>query len=367
MSMTVSVSNGRIAILHDVRLEISKNVDEGLIKNDVVFIDKLAKFGHDVTAYTDAKFQPYIDEFNIGKKNCRQIHETYTEHIAKENEKLIAKAEENKRKGIKRSVRKPTKLCHEYVLQFGNREDNSTLRMENETEEQYSKRILANRDGCREALEKIKEKYPHVDILLAAFHADEPNGTPHMHIIIQFEGEGYQKGLSHQISISKALELDGFERSGNRGDYSINRWTRDIADNILAPLLEKHFSQNREVLGEHRKHVDIVFFREKAKAEARALREEREQTQKERKLMQDTLDKISDAQDTIRQAEEIISRKEQIINQARAQADKDAEEIKETAKKEAKEECDLIIAKAREKAKEIIDNAIKESSKLIHG
>ena len=268
--MTVSMSHGRGAILHDVRKEISANVDTNLGTNNEIFCDKLRDYNYSVEAYTNAKFQPCIDAYNVGKKKSRQIHETYTEHVAKENEKLIKKAEENKLKGIKANVRKPTQLCHEYVLQIGNRETNGTLDTD----------IEMNREYCREILKQIQEKYPHCDVLLATFHGDEPNGTPHMHINVQFTGEGYEKGLNQQISISKALELDGFERSNNRGDYAINRWTNDVQESIMAPELAK-LGIEREVLGEHRQHEDIRFFREKAKEEVRALEEVRTQAKNE--------------------------------------------------------------------------------------
>ncbi len=291
MGMTVSISKGRTAILHDIRKEISANVDEKLIYRNEIFINELEQYHNNLVEYTDAHFQPYIDEYNVGKKPSRQIQETYTEHLAKENEKLIAKAEENKTKGVTASVRKPTQLAHEYVLQFGNRENNSTMRMADETEEEYHARIQANREGLEEVLDEIQKKYPHAHILLATFHADEPNGTPHMHILVQFEGEEYQRGLSHQISMSKALELDGLERSQNRGDYAINRWTKDISDNLLTPALEKHMSQDREILDEGRTHEDIRFFRQKAKAEAEALQQEREAT----KQVHDELDAETEA------------------------------------------------------------------------
>ncbi len=283
MGMTVSVSKGRTAILHDVRKEISANVDTDLIMDNEIFIDELAQYKYDLVAYTDAHFQPYIDQFNEGKKPSRQIKESYTEHLAKENDKLIKKAEENKKNGVKASVRKPTQLAHEYVLQFGNRENNSTLQMDGETEKAYKERMKGNKEGLRKALEDLQEKYPHAHVLLATYHQDEPNGTPHMHVLVQFEGEDYAngKGLSHRISISKALELDGLERSGNRGDYAINRWTNSVKEDILAPQLKLYLNEDREILDDKRKHEDIVFFREKAKAEAEALKAERDLTKAE--------------------------------------------------------------------------------------
>lgn len=268
MAMTVSMSVGRVAVLHDVRKEISANVDVSLCHQNEVFIDKLAAHRYDIEAYTNATFQPYIDEYNRKQtRENRKKDKPYVDYIKEENAKLLQKAEENKQKGIKVATRKPTKLCHEYVLQFGNREDNGVTNGAD---------IERNREAARKTLEGIQRKYPHADILLATYHADEPNGTPHMHILVQFVGEGYEKGLSRQISMSKALENDGFERCQNRGDYAINRWTKEIQDTIMTDILHDVLLEDREVLDEKRQHEDIRFFREKAKKEAEAIQEMRE-------------------------------------------------------------------------------------------
>lgn len=262
MSQTVSMSVGRVAILHDIRKEISANVDQTLITRNEIFIDKLKKYNYDLKDFTNDKFQKFIDEYNSKQSRPeRRKTRSYVEMIEEENKKLINKAEDNKKKGIKASVRKPTQLAHEYVLQIGNKDTNSTLTADVEKNKQY----------CREVLEEIEKKYPHVEVLLATYHADEPQGTPHMHILVQFTGEGYKQGLNKQISISKALELDGFERSNNRGDYAINRWIEDVKDNIMTPKLEWIYGEQREILNDKRSHEDIRFFRKKAKEEAEAL------------------------------------------------------------------------------------------------
>lgn len=285
MGKTVSMSVGRVAIFHDIRKEISANVDHSLTKNNVIFIDKLSKHNYSVESYTNSKFQPYIDLYNIGKKNCRQIHCTYTEYLAKQNEKINAKKEANKNNGIKRSVRNTTKLCHEYVLQVGDRDSNGVKNAD----------IAKNREYCQKVLKDIQDKYKHVDVLLATYHVDEPNGTPHMHILVQFTGEGYQRGIGKQISMSKALELDGFERSQNRGDYAINRWTKDIQDTIMTDRLHEVFNEEREILNEGRKHDDIKIFREKAKAEAEALDQKRIEAERAEKELIDRHNELSES------------------------------------------------------------------------
>ena len=165
MSQTVSMSVGRVAILHDIRKEISANVDQTLITRNEIFIDKLKKYNYDLKAFTNDKFQKFIDEYNSKQSRPeRRKTRSYVEMIEEENKKLINKAEDNKKKGIKSSVRKPTQLAHEYVLQIGNKDTNSTLTADVEKNKQY----------CREVLEEIEKKYPHVEVLLATYHADEP-------------------------------------------------------------------------------------------------------------------------------------------------------------------------------------------------
>ena len=270
MSKTISMSVGRLAPLHDVRHDISANVDSRLTYRNTIFIDKLADYDYSIEAYTDAKFQNAIDEYNRKQvRECRKKKKTYTELLADENKKLIEKNKQNREKGIATSTRKPTKLAHEYVIQIGDRISDGTL------DPQTS--IDAHRRIAEETLAEIQKKYPHIDILLAVFHADEPNGTPHLHIIVQFTGEEYKQGLSRQISISKALELDGFARSNNRGDYAINRWCEDVKDNVIEPKMNTIMHESRELLGEHRQHEDIRIFREKAKQEEKAIQEQRDE------------------------------------------------------------------------------------------
>lgn len=265
MGMTVSMSVGRVAIAHDIRKEISANVDVNLMHQNEIFIDRLQEFNYDVEAYTNAKFQPVLDEYNAKQSRPeRRKEKPYTEYIREENEKLIRKATENKEKGINKSVRKPTKLVHEYVLQFGNRDDNGTTRGAD---------IELNRRMAKETLDRFQKKFPHAEVLLATFHADEPQGTPHLHVLVQFVGEHYKNGLKRQISMSRALENDGFERSQNRGDYAVNRWCKNVQDEIMEPVLQEYMEIDREKLDEHREHDDIRIFREKAKAEAKALQE----------------------------------------------------------------------------------------------
>ena len=265
MAKTISMSVGRVAIMHDIRAEYSANVDKTLSHNNVIFVDKLKSYNYDIEAYTNARFQNAIDEYNEKQnRESRKKNKKYTQLVAQKNEKLIKKTYYNKKHGINKSVRKTTKLVHEYVLQIGDRNSNGTLNTDIDKNREYAKKVL----------DDFQKKYTHVEVLLATFHADEPNGTPHMHLLVQYVGNDYKQGLAEQISMSKALEQDGFKRSQNRGNYAINQFLEDVKDSIMTDNLMSIMQEERDIIGEHRPHEDILVFREKAKREEMVLKEQ---------------------------------------------------------------------------------------------
>lgn len=82
-----------------------------------------------------------------------------------------------------------------------------------------------------------------MEILYAIIHFDEPHGTPHLHIGVQPVGEGYAKGLSKQISISKALALDGIEKlkthseAQREGGFQLARFYNRVRHEEFEPIL----------------------------------------------------------------------------------------------------------------------------------
>lgn len=305
MAKTVSMSVGKVAPLHDVRREPSANVDPTLTHQNEIFIDKLAPFNYDIEAFTNAKYQPVLDAFNATQKRAdRKKTKPYVEYIKEENAKLEAKQLDNNRKGLKKSVRKPTKLVHEYVLQIGDRETNGTSDPNTD--------IDANREYARKVVERIQKKYKHVDVLLATFHADEPNGTPHLHLIVQFDGDGYQKGLQQQISMSKALEQDGFARDNTKGNYAINRFTEDIKDTIMTETLDEVFHEEREIIGEHRPHVETPVFRRKAKEEQKYIDEKYDE-------LSQTRDNLVEYRNQLIQAKKSLEARESTLEAEKAE------------------------------------------------
>lgn len=59
-----------------------------------------------------------------------------------------------------------------------------------------------------------KERNPNLEMIGAYYHADEPDGQPHVHIDYIPVAHGYIKGLEIQTGLVKALEEQGFCKSG---------------------------------------------------------------------------------------------------------------------------------------------------------
>ena len=303
MGLTISFSMGSVAVKHDIRQAAEPNVDASLTYRDEIMIDKLKDFGYDIYKYTNARFQPYIDEYNeIVSRPCRRKTEPYSQVLEATNEKRAAN----------KTGPRPTKIAYEFVLQVGNQDTNPASADRDEED------IELNRILYREILKEIQSQYPHAEILLATYHADEPEGTPHLHILVQFVGEGYERGLSHQISISRALECDGIERAAKRHDdrYQMEAWVEEVKDNIMEPLMKDIMHEDREIIGDSRSRQNIHLFRKSSIDEDRYMEKEREEHQEELNRMEEQKgrldDEIIDKNQQISQADDEIRKKKAV-------------------------------------------------------
>lgn len=236
---TVSMSRGRTAIEHDLRIYSPANVDASLTKYNVVLVDELK--GRTLEEYTNEQMKPYIDEYNSKQKRSdrKKSYDYVADYIAEQNNKQV------KRQGYKAG-----QIAYEYVLQFGDRTSFSTKEVVADSNKRKGVLIM-----FQQFIKFYQSSYPHMKIVLATIHMDEPNGTPHMHILVQPIGEGYKQGLSHQISLTKALACDGFERSTKKSErLSLTRWQDDVKDNIMQPIMEACGMERKYGLGE-KKHM----------------------------------------------------------------------------------------------------------------
>ena len=282
MMIANGFSKGRYAYSHDIRKgELPNNIDSRLTPNNVVLIDEIQ--GRTLEQYTNDIMQPFIDAYNVGKKPSRRINTTYTEWH--KNDKVMTQ----------NINPEDVEFAHEYVLCYGNHEDywheyfddNTTperkQQMHDEAVEVYTKMI-----------EEFKKRYPHMHIALAVIHADEPHGSVHCHTIIQSRANEYQRGLKTRISLSRALEQDGFEhiqqtsKAKEMGGFQLERLIRDFRHNVMNPMMEERgFTIKEEEHG--RDHIENGAYQQIMQK----VDKEKKKVQ-ELKSMQQTLDEIDE-------------------------------------------------------------------------
>ena len=267
-AQTISVSRGKTAIEHDLREYTPNNVEASMSMYNVVLIDELN--GKSLAEYTNEYMKPYIEEYNEKQRRSdrRKSYDYAADYIEEQNN--MQKSRQNYTAG---------QLAYEYVIQFG---DHQTMNVNEVVKDnELRKDVLMM---FEEFIQSYQSSYPHMRIILATVHMDEPKGTPHMHILVQPIGEGYKQGLSHQVSLTKALACDGFERSEKKGErLSMTRWQDDIKDNIMEPILMRH-KYTRAYKDGEKYHMPVAMYKrameeketivEGAKAEAEQIVDE---------------------------------------------------------------------------------------------
>lgn len=224
MKVTYSLSFGDVNLQHCRRTETKpkENIDSSLTPENVCLIDETK--GLSIKDYTNKMMQPYIDAFNAKqKRKDRRINEKYTDYFNED----------------RRHKRHKSSYVQEFIVAVGNHSNLGKLWYEKHKGKDAFVSMYSS------ILRGIRKKYPHMHILNATIHFDEPDGTPHMHVICEYLGNGYKRGLDTQISIGRALEQDGIARLDERSKaiddgFQQTRQTEDIKETIMAPIIKEH-------------------------------------------------------------------------------------------------------------------------------
>lgn len=257
MELANGFSLGRVAYWHDVdkkqRAKLN-NIDPRLTKFNVVLVDNIK--GRTIEQFTNDEFQPIIEDYNKNKKNCRQIKGTYTEWHR--NDKVMT--QNTKPENVE--------FSYEAVLCYGNHEDYWKEFFEKGTSKQRRREMYEEAvKTYKEMVKEFAKRYPHLHITHAVIHADEPNGSIHCHLGFQPRATEYQRGLKMRVSLSRALEQDGFEhvqkvsQAKEMGGFQLERLFKDFRHNVMNPMIrEMGFDIKEEVHG--RKHIQNGVYQE---------------------------------------------------------------------------------------------------------
>lgn len=221
MGFTVSVSQGRIAREHDMRLgKTPKNVDATLSHNNVTVISS-AKYKDEFNDF----FKQSIDDYNSKQsRKDRLLSYDYFEKL--------------------KSSKNDEKPFYEYVVQIGNRDTNSVLATDEES--------MKARQALDTVCSNLQNLYPSFKFWFIGSHGDEPNGTYHYHICFTPIGTNYKTGMPVRCSMKQALKQMGFTTKGH--DYAISQWKRNLENHLEDAMLE--LGLEREVKDEKRAHLE---------------------------------------------------------------------------------------------------------------
>lgn len=195
---TVSVTWGdTINRKHDFR-EFSEDkwpshIDRERTKNNIVFRDATLE-----DTYKHI-FADVIDEYNAKQtrpERCKSV-EGYLNEL------------QNKKDG-----RNAVKPAYELIIQVGDMFDTG-YKQADAKESRQAEEIL------REYWGGFEKRNPNLVVSWSAIHVDE--STPHLGVCVVPVGEGYRRGMSKQVSLSKALACQGFpDEKGGRSGF--DRW-----------------------------------------------------------------------------------------------------------------------------------------------
>lgn len=199
MKRTISAVIGKGSTHHNNRKIITKNVDKHKILNNVKIVQD------DVKVVYHELFDEALKKYNAKQTRKDRRIKDYHEHIRHSRQE---------------------KEFHEVIFQIGNRDDTHLGTADSE--------VCAN--ILKQFAEDFQRRNPHLRVFIAVIHIDEE--TPHLHIdFVPFATE-QTRGLSTRISLTKALEQQGFKGKGklntarNYGLTVKNMYLQDLWKNM---------------------------------------------------------------------------------------------------------------------------------------
>lgn len=223
---TGSFHNGsKLSREHNNRTEhVSKpqeHIDPSLSHNNEYLIDEPHR-----KAY-DRIFGEAIDEYNAKQNRDDRKKTDYYSEMKNHNKK---------------------KVVYEAIAQIGDSKDTGLHDCEKE------------REVLKEFVEKWSERNPNLELIGAYLHADEPEGTLHMHLDYIPVGKDISRGMKTQNSLTKALSQQGFKTAKGKGSAQ-EQW-QDSERKALRMLGREHGIDIAEPEGKPRKHLDTPEYKE---------------------------------------------------------------------------------------------------------
>lgn len=242
MGKTISTHNGSAAHRgHNVRdrwaVEGQGHIDPALSGNNLILHDEKPReayhriFGEALQRYNEKQDRPE-----------RRIRDYYS-HIEKDAKK---------------------NAVYEMIVQVGDRNDTGVD-------------APAERDCLIQFYEGWKARNPNLECIGAYLHADEKDGTVHMHIDYVPVAHGYKRGMETQTGLVKALGEMGFHKQGR--ETAQIQWER--RENEALEAICREHGIEVEHPDRQEKHLDTKLYK---------VKKELEQAQEQLQELQDDIE-----------------------------------------------------------------------------
>ena len=221
---TISGVIGKGDLYHNNRNFIAENVDRTRVADNITILKE------DVREVYHELFDTALTEYNAKQKRKDRIIKDYHEHIRHSRQE---------------------KEFHEVIFQIGNKDDTPC----------GSDVAVKATEALKQYAENFQQRNPHLRMFNAVIHLDE--ATPHLHIdFVPFATE-QKRGLSTRVSLSKALEQQGFKGEGKLNTCS-KLWIENEKQ-VLADIM-KTLGIEWEQLGMHKPHLSVLDFKKQERS-----------------------------------------------------------------------------------------------------
>lgn len=276
----ISLSKGRGKLGHNNRDFLTPNVDKDRVKNNIIIKQQ------DIGVAYEQIFGEARKAYNAKQtRKSRQIEDYYEKLFGKPTDEIVKGGNRNSQYSF-----------YEFVIGIGDKNDTG---------------FATNPEMAAVAVECLKEYYygnpehgvksfeernPNFHLLNGVIHCDE--ATPHGHTDFIPYSDGYEKGMTRQQGIARALEKMGY----GADKQSINRW-RKAERQVLREICERHGIEVAEeqkgrgvtlTTEEYKEYAE----RQKQNAELKA---ENQKLQKENDELTYTNEMLNGINDTVKQ------------------------------------------------------------------
>ncbi len=275
---TISGIIGKGDTYHNNRKIITENVDTQRISDNIIIRQD------DIKSVYHELFDKALSEYNAKQKRSDRVIKNYHEHIRHSRQE---------------------KEFHEVIFQIGNCEDTAV----------GSETAKIAAEILKQFAVDFENRNSHIKVFNSVIHLDE--ATPHLHIdFVPFATE-QKRGLSTRVSLSKALEQQGFISEGKFNTCS-KLWIDTEKQHLSELMLSRGIEW--EQLGTENENLSVLNYK-------------KQQRQKEVSALEKDISKYADKKSKIKAVED-ISTKKALIGDKITLSQEDYNNISSLAKKQ---------------------------------